>query len=118
LRGNNLNKSPEALSLDGHMSGGGLLDAVQSPINLSSLSVKRAKIRGSSAGSRQDRSAMLTTISATQIKHRLDNLFQLKQTAATPPSGNPPGARGRAAPPAPHRRRRRRQTPPSRPRRR
>jgi len=79
--GNNLNKSLEALRLDGHISVVGFLDGVQSPINLISLNLKRAKIHGLSVGSRQDFLDMLKTISVNQIKPVIDKIFPLKQTA-------------------------------------
>lgn len=79
--GSNLNKSLEALRLDGHISVVGFLDGVQSPINLISLNLKRAKINGLSVGSRQDFADMLKAISANKIKPVIDRTFSLDQTA-------------------------------------
>ena len=79
--GSNLNKSLEALRLDGHISVVGFLAGVQSPINLISLNLKRAKISGLSVGSRQDFADMLKAISANKIKPVIDRTFPLDQTA-------------------------------------
>ena len=79
--GSNLNKSLEALRLDGHISVVGFLDGVQSPINLISLNLKRAKINGLSVGSRQDFADMLKAISANKIQPVIDRTFPLDQTA-------------------------------------
>lgn len=80
--GSNLNKSLEALRLDGHISVVGFLDGIQSPINLISLNLKRAKINGLSVGSRQDFADMLKAISANKLKPVIDKIFPLDQTAA------------------------------------
>ena len=79
--GSNLNKSLEALRLDGHISIVGFLDGVQSPINLISLNLKRAKINGLSVGSQQDFADMLKAVSANKIKPVIDRTFPLDQTA-------------------------------------
>jgi len=79
--GSNLNKSLEALRLDGHISVVGFLTGVQSPINLISLNLKRAKISGLSVGSRQDFADMLKAISANKIKPVIDRTFPLDQAA-------------------------------------
>lgn len=79
--GSNLNKSLEALRLDGHISVVGFLAGVQSPINLISLNLKRAKINGLSVGSRQDFSDMLKAISANKIKPVIDRAFPPDQIA-------------------------------------
>lgn len=79
--GSNLNKSLEALRLDGYISVVGFLAGVQSPINLISLNLKRAKINGLSVGSRQDFSDMLKAISANKIKPVIDRAFPLDQIA-------------------------------------
>ena len=79
--GSNLNKSLEALRLDGHISVVGFLDGVQSPINLISLNLKRAKINGLSVGSRQDFADMLKAISENKIQPVIDRTFPLDQTA-------------------------------------
>jgi NADPH:quinone reductase-like Zn-dependent oxidoreductase len=79
--GSNLNKSLEALRLDGHISVVGFLAGVQSPINLISLNLKRAKINGLSVGSRQDFSDMLKAISANKIRPVIDRAFPLDQIA-------------------------------------
>lgn len=79
--GSNLNKSLEALRLDGHISVVGFLAGVQSPINLISLNLKRAKINGLSVGSQQDFADMLKAVSANKIKPVIDRTFPLDQTA-------------------------------------
>ncbi|MBI3562072.1 MAG: NAD(P)-dependent alcohol dehydrogenase [Gammaproteobacteria bacterium] len=79
--GSNLNKSLEALRLDGHISVVGFLDGVQSPINLIALNLKRAKVNGLSVGSRQDFADMLKAISVNKLKPVIDKIFPLDQTA-------------------------------------
>lgn len=78
--GSNLNKSLEALRLDGHISVVGFLEDVHSQINLISLNLKRAKINGLSVGSRQDFADMLKAISINHIKPVIDKSFSFDQT--------------------------------------
>jgi len=79
--GSNLNKSLEALRLDGHISVVGFLEGMQSQVNLISLNIKRAKINGLSVGSRQDFADMLKAISVNKTKPVIDKLFSFEQTA-------------------------------------
>lgn len=76
--GSNLNKSIDALRLDGHISIVGFLEGMESQINLVSLNLKRAKINGLSVGSRQDFSDMLRAISANNIKPVIDQSFSFE----------------------------------------
>lgn len=78
--GSNLNRSLEALRLDGHISVVGFLAGMQSQINLVSLNLKRAKINGLSVGNRQDFADMLKAISANKIKPVIDKSFSLEKT--------------------------------------
>lgn len=73
--GDNLNQSLEALRFDGHISVVGFLDGMQSPLNLVSLNLKRAKIHGLSVGSRQDFANMNQAISVNAIRPVIDRTF-------------------------------------------
>lgn len=79
--GDNLNKSLDALRLDGHISVVGFLEGMESRINLVSLNLKRAKVHGLSVGSRQDFSDMLRAISVNNISPVIDASFPFAQTA-------------------------------------
>lgn len=78
--GHNLNRSLQALRLDGHISVVGFLNGRQSPIDLVSLNLKRAQLHGLSVGSRQDFADMLTAIAANQIHPVIDRTFPLEAT--------------------------------------
>lgn len=78
--GSNLNRSLEALRLDGAISIVGFIAGVESAINLVSLNLKRARISGLSVGSRQDFADMLTAIATTGIRPVVDSVFSLDQT--------------------------------------
>lgn len=73
--GVNLNQSLEALRFDGHISVVGFLEGMQSPLNLVSLNLKRAKIHGLSVGSRQDFANMNQAISVNAIRPVIDRAF-------------------------------------------
>jgi len=73
--GDNLNQSLEALRFDGHISIVGFLEGMQSPLNLVSLNLKRAKIHGLSVGSRQDFANMNQAISVNAIRPVIDRTF-------------------------------------------
>jgi len=73
--GQNLNRSLDALRLDGHISVVGFLDGQHSSIDLVSLNLKRAQLHGLSVGSRQDFADMLKAIAANQIRPVIDKTF-------------------------------------------
>jgi NADPH:quinone reductase-like Zn-dependent oxidoreductase len=79
--GANLNDSLKALRLDGHISVVGFLAGAQSSIDLISLNLKRATIRGLSVGSRQDFADMLNAITTNKIKPIVDRIFPLARAA-------------------------------------
>jgi len=76
----NLNKSLEALRVDGHISLVGFLDSQQSTLDLVTLNLKRAKIHGLSVGSRQDFVDMLRAMSANTIRPIIDKIFPFQAT--------------------------------------
>jgi NADPH:quinone reductase-like Zn-dependent oxidoreductase len=78
--GQNLNKSLEALRVNGHISIVGFLDSKQSAIDLVTLNLKRAKIHGLSVGSRQDFADMLRAMSANTIRPIIDKIFPFQAT--------------------------------------
>ncbi|ASC73241.1 NAD(P)-dependent alcohol dehydrogenase [Halomicronema hongdechloris C2206] len=78
--GQNLNRSLDALRLDGHISVVGFLEGQHSSLDLVSLNLKRAKLHGLSVGSRQDFADMLRAMAANQIHPVMDKTFPLEAT--------------------------------------